>query len=150
MEKKNKSWGRFMHNFDVFQGKLFSIWDPLSQKKTQKERTFSLNSHFWRIVLVLSIKNVSVKIKNFIFPIKYTRYGKMLRNKILFFKEIYKFSGEHFYILIMDEKVLVLCEKWLSKFSSNIYVLRTPESEKMVFTKVSVCLSVGRVRHNSR
>ena len=47
-----------------------------------------------------------------------------------------------FYILIMDEKVLVLCEKWLSKFSSNLYVLRPPESEKMVFTKVSVCLSV--------
>ena len=63
-----------------------------------------------------------------------------------------------FYILIMDEKVLVLCEKWLSKFSSNLYVSRPPESEKMVFTKVSVCpsvclsvcLSVGRVRHNSR
>ena len=48
----------------------------------------------------------------------------------------------NFYILIMDEKVLVLCEKWLSKFSSNLYVLRPPESEKMVFTKVSVCLSV--------
>ena len=58
---------------------------------------------------------------------------------------------------IMDEKVLVLCEKWLSKFSSNLYVLRPPESETRVFTKVSVCLSVcpsvclsvGRVRHNS-
>ena len=33
-----------------------------------------------------------------------------------------------FYILIMDEKVLVLCEKWLSIFSSNLYVLRPPES----------------------
>ena len=56
-----------------------------------------------------------------------------------------------FYILIMDEKVLVLCEKWLSKFSSHLYVLRLPGSEKTVFTKVSVCLSVvGRVRHNSR
>ena len=51
----------------------------------------------------------------------------------------------------MDEKVLVLCEKLLSKFSSNLYVLRPPESEKRVYTKVSVCLSVvGRVRHNSR
>ena len=49
-----------------------------------------------------------------------------------------------FYILIMDEKVLVLCEKWLSNFSSNLYVLRPPESEKRVFTKVSVCLSVCR------
>ena len=49
-----------------------------------------------------------------------------------------------FYILIMDEKVLVLCEKLLSKISSNLYVLRPPESEKRVFTKVSVCLSVCR------
>ena len=45
-----------------------------------------------------------------------------------------------FYILIMDEKVLVLCEKWLLKFLSNLYVLRPPESEKTVFKKVSVCL----------
>ena len=51
----------------------------------------------------------------------------------------------HFYILIMDEKVLVLCEKWISKFSWNLYVLRPPESEKTVFTKVSVCLSVWEV-----
>ena len=29
-----------------------------------------------------------------------------------------------------------------SKFSSNLYVLRPPESEKTVFTKVSICLSV--------
>ena len=43
-----------------------------------------------------------------------------------------------FYILIMDEKVLVLCEKPLSEFWSNLYVLRPPESEKMVFTKVKM------------
>ena len=33
-----------------------------------------------------------------------------------------------FYILIINEKVLVLCEKWLSKFLSNIHVLRPLES----------------------
>ena len=38
--------------------------------------------------------------------------------------------------------VLVLRKKWLSKFSSNLHVLRPPESEKTVFTKVSVCLFV--------
>ena len=54
-----------------------------------------------------------------------------------------------FYILIINEKILVLFEKWLSKFSSNLYVLRPPESEKTVFT--SVCLSVaGRILDNSR
>ena len=56
----------------------------------------------------------------------------------------------NFYILIMDEKVLVLCEKWLSKFSSNLYILRPPESEKTVFTKVSVCLSVCLSLYRSR
>ena len=30
----------------------------------------------------------------------------------------------------MDEKVLVLCEKSLLKFSSNLYVLRPPQPEK--------------------
>ena len=49
---------------------------------------------------------------------------------------------KHFYILIVNEKVLVLCEKWLSKFSSNVHVLRSPEWEKTVFTTVYVCLSV--------
>ena len=34
---------------------------------------------------------------------------------------------------------MVLCEKLLLDFSSNLYVLRPPESEKTVFTKV--CLS---------
>ena len=52
---------------------------------------------------------------------------------------IYRVS---FYIFIMDKKVLVLCEKSLSEFSSYLYVLRPPESEKTVFTKV--CLSVCR------
>ena len=57
----------------------------------------------------------------------------------------------NFYILIMDEKVLVLCEKLLPKFSSNLHVLRPPKSEKVVFTKVSVFLSVvGRILDNSR
>ena len=39
------------------------------------------------------------------------------------------------------EKVLVLCEKSLSEFPSNLYVMISPESEKMVFTEVSVCSS---------
>ena len=35
---------------------------------------------------------------------------------------------------------MVLCEKSFSEFSSNIYVLRPPESEKTGFIKVSVYL----------
>ena len=42
--------------------------------------------------------------------------------------------------IIFHENIftLVLCEKLLSKFLPNLYVLRPPESEKTVFTKVSV------------
>ena len=40
---------------------------------------------------------------------------------------------------------LVSCEKWLFEISIKLYVLRPLESEKMVFTKVSVCLPVGRI-----
>ena len=41
----------------------------------------------------------------------------------------YRLIGEMtFYILIINENVLFLCEKWLSKFLSNLYVLRPPYS----------------------
>ena len=56
----------------------------------------------------------------------------------LFYIFLWPVPPTAFYIFIMDEKILVLCEKWLSKFSSNLYVLRPPESEKMVFTKNDV------------
>ena len=39
------------------------------------------------------------------------------------------------------EEVLVSCEKSLSECLSNLNALRPLESEKTVFTKVSVCLS---------
>ena len=66
------------------------------------------------------------------------------KNYFFFWNALFLMQGIQviLYIIIMDEKVLVLGEKLLSKFSSNLYVLRPPESEKTVFTKVSVCLSV--------
>ena len=56
---------------------------------------------------------------------------------------IFKCQALKFSILpfLSDEKALVLCEKTLLKFSSNLYVLSPPEFEKTVFTKTSVCLS---------
>ena len=45
-----------------------------------------------------------------------------------------------FYILIMDEKVLVLCEKWLEIFIKSLR-FETPWVRKNGFYK-SVCLSV--------
>ena len=41
-----------------------------------------------------------------------------------------------------SEKVLDLCKMWPPPFLSNVHFLRPPEPEKMVFTNVSVCLSV--------
>ena len=45
-----------------------------------------------------------------------------------------------FFTFSSYEKVLILHEILLSAFSSNYYVLRPPESEKTVVTKVSACL----------
>ena len=86
----------------------------------------------------------SIIILTSIWVIPYQIYNQNFDSPEKFFPCSRKEKKWHvfFYILIMDEKVLVLCEKWLSKFSSNLYVLRPPESEKIVFTKVSVCLSV--------
>ena len=80
------------------------------------------------------------------------RYMGKYINWILWLKEkacwqedkVYWKQGDHVEVCFLFtfssyEKVLVLCEKWLSKFSSNLYVLRPSESEKRVFTKVSVC-----------
>ena len=41
--------------------------------------------------------------------------------------------GINSYPILSTGKVLVLCKKWFSKFSSNLYLLRPPESEKTVF-----------------
>ena len=40
------------------------------------------------------------------------------------------YSNICFYILIMYEKVLVLCEKWFSKFSSNLLRFETHTQRK--------------------
>ena len=55
-------------------------------------------------------------------------------------------SKNYFLTFSPYEKVLVLCEKSLLEFSSNLYVLRSPESEKTVFIKVSVCISRSYTR----
>ena len=56
-----------------------------------------------------------------------------------------KLEAEQFFTFLSYEKILVLCEKLLTKFSSNFYVLRPPETEKTVFTNVKfaqiICLN---------
>ena len=46
-----------------------------------------------------------------------------------------------FYILIREG--IRFMQNGTPPFLSNVHVLRPPEPEKMVFTNVSVCLSVG-------
>ena len=86
---------------------------------------------------------------NFLFHLK-SKTNLVTLRKCNSHLQYYKIDLSKYFTFSSYEKVLVLCEKWLTKFSSNLYVLRPPESEKTVLTKVSVCLSVGRARHNSR
>ena len=79
-------------------------------------------------------------VKGFLVTIASCRLFKndwILINHGLFFREKYSLQllfpvlkivdNLQFFIPIMDKKVLVLCNKRLFKFLSNIYVLRPPE-----------------------
>ena len=68
--------------------------------RVQKERTSFLkpttfDQWFWFYL------NVFVKIKNSIFPQKYTKYGKIVEEKLFHFKEFYKFLSGHFFIAVI-------------------------------------------------
>ena len=76
---------------------IFTFWDSLTQiildriigldwklaqvLRAQKERMSSLTSHLWLMVQVLSIKNVFIRIQNFIFSPKYTRYCENIQKQ---------------------------------------------------------------------
>ena len=47
-------------------------------------------------------QNVFLKIKNSIALPEWTRFGKMLRNEIVFFREISKFSPDYFFIGVIS------------------------------------------------
>ena len=68
------------------------------------------------MVLVLSIKNDFYKIKKSIFRPNYARYDKMLRNKIIHLKKIYKFFLDHF---------LVKCTVLVLSIKNDIYKIET-------------------------
>ena len=66
--------------------------------RAKEQRTNSLTSHFQPTVLVLSIKNVFLKIKNSISLQNVWDTEKMLRKKIVHFKKINNFGVGHFFI----------------------------------------------------
>ena len=76
------------------------------------------------------IKEINSK-ENIIITINIININSFILNNIN--NNIFTFSSE---------KVLDLCKMGLPPFLSNVHVLRPPEPEKMVFTNVSVCLSV--------
>ena len=73
-------------------------WPLVHLFSVKKWRSSSLASHFWPMVLVLSIKDGFYKILKSIFRPNNARYEKMLRSKIVHLRKIYNFDFDHFLI----------------------------------------------------
>ena len=101
----------------------------VTPSKSPKRKDKFVNRTFWPMVLVLSIKNVFVKMKNYNFLLEFTRYGiieevfnckkryqkwkilfctksmwdtkKNLGKKIVRFKKIYKLANDYFSIRVI-------------------------------------------------
>ena len=91
-----------------------------------------LRKIFVRVLRIIRTRRKSREYNSFLYV-----FGRRIRTQkqtlSIFFDYLKIFTFSSY------EKVLVLCGKSLMEFSSNIYVLRLPESGKMLFTKVSVC-----------
>ena len=73
----------------------------LSSKIVHLKKIYKLGFDHFLVkctVLVLSIKNGFYKIKKSIIRPNYSRYEKMLKSKIVYFKKIYKFYFYHFFV----------------------------------------------------
>ena len=89
-------------------------WNLVHFFSAKKWRSSSLASHFWPMVLVLSIKDGFYKIETSIFRPNDARYEKML-SKIIHHKETYKFCFDHF---LEKRTVFILIKKTLLKIRS--------------------------------
>ena len=102
----------------------------LINKTVNLKETYKFSMHHFFIgvtTFLLFNKNIFIIIKNSIFPTKYTTYGKMLRNKIVYLKEIYKFSINYFFIeiiffLLLKKKRFYKKQKY--NFPAKIYEIR--------------------------
>ena len=93
------------------------------------------------------LKSIKIILLNFIKGMWYLRkVASLCEQYYPFFTRLCPKYIKLFFTFSSWKRRYVSCEKWLSKFSSNLYVLRLPESEKTVFTKVSVCLSVNHIQ----
>ena len=85
------------------------------------------------MVLVLSIKDGFYKIEKSIFRPNYARYEKMLRSKIIYRKETYKFCFDHF---LEKRTVFILIKKTLLKIKSCGFRPNNGRYEKMLKSKI--------------
>ena len=87
-----------------------------------------------RMVFVLSIKNGFYKIKKSIFRPSYISYEKILRNKIVRLRKIYKFDFNHF---LLKRTVFVLSIKnGFYKIKKSILRPNYARYEKMLRSKI--------------
>ena len=95
-------------------------WPLVQLFSVKKWRSSSLASHFFPMVLVLSITDGFYRIEKSIFRANYVRYEKMLRSKIIHLKETYKFCFDHF---LIKRTVLILIKK-ICSLRSHILIAR--------------------------
>ena len=93
----------------------------------------SLASHFWPMVLVLSIKDGFYKIEKSIFRPNYASYEKMLTSKIIHLKDSYKFCFDYF---LEKRTVFILIKQKLLKTKSCGFRPHNARYEKMFKSKI--------------
>ena len=86
------------------------------------------------MVLVLSIKDGFYNIEKSVFRPNYARYEKMLRSKIIYLKETYKFCLAHF---LEKHTVFILIKKTLLKIKSCAFRPNNARYEKMLSSKIA-------------
>ena len=113
--------------FNFFRQNIRETEKMLRNKIVYFQKIYKFAFHNFSIEFIsfhLFIKTVFQKIKNSIFPPKYTRNGKMLRDKIVYFQKIYKFAFYNFSIEFISFHLFiinVIQEIKKSTFSAKIY-----------------------------
>ena len=110
-----------------FSSNLYILRPPAWKKQfLWKGMMSSFTTHFWPMVLVSFIKNFFVKIRNYIFPTKYTRYDINIRKNSLFLKDL-EISCDHFFTKLrffvykwkFFEKIKTICFQKTIRDSKN-------------------------------
>ena len=139
--------GTFENQKFDFWTKICGIWKKHHNAKFSTEKSYTnLNSHiFWsNVYFFFSLKKKHFwKSKIWFLNQNMWNMEETSEYEVICLKIFLLHENQYRLLLIFTsssyEKVLVSCEKSISKFSWNLYVLRPPESEKQFLRK---CLSV--------